>query len=167
MGSTTPPPAGGEGEGAESPPASPIFDAIQSEWFRRRTGETGPQDAVTDDAAPGSERLAEPQSGTSSWASPGDEAWRVAEETVRAPESAGVTAVGLPKRVPGSNYVPGSAGSAEPESAAPAPDPQAVAGRLASYHRGVRRGRHAGQAVADETPNGASPGQHSDRQETR
>lgn len=168
----------GLGTTEERRQALPIFDSIQSEWFRQRSGARG-DDRLADsgqredplsspawseprsqrgggertDDRTGDRTGGEPE--TQSWRSPGDEAWRTAEETVSAPASGGVTSAGLPKRVPGSNFVPGSAG----ESAAGAGQqrasrsPEEVGGRLASYHRGIRRGRHEGrEMLVDEHP---------------
>ncbi|MCW2863153.1 MAG: hypothetical protein JWP48_4861, partial [Actinoallomurus sp.] len=71
---------------------SPIFEAMQSEWFQRR--KTGSMSRA--ESSPPRE-----------WSSPGDEGWRAAE-TIRAPATGGQTSTGLPKRVPGSNRIPGS-----------------------------------------------------------
>jgi signal transduction histidine kinase len=107
----------------------PIFEAVESDWFRRvqrvapRTGqavETG-----------------------SAWSSPADEGWQAAE-VVQAPSSAGVTPAGLPKRVPRANLVPGAAqAAAADEPAGPVRSAAATRDRLASYQQGIRRGRAA------------------------
>jgi hypothetical protein len=128
---------------------SPIFEAMQSEWFQRR--KTGSMNRA--ESSPPRE-----------WSSPGDEGWRAAE-SIRAPATGGQTSAGLPKRVPGSNRIPGSVRPApmpvQPGPAAqPAPrtesrPPQAetVRNRFASFQQGVRKGRAAIQPEDDEREN--------------
>jgi signal transduction histidine kinase len=127
---------------------SPIFEAMQSEWFQRR--KTGSMNRA--ESSPPRE-----------WSSPGDEGWRAAE-TIRAPATGGQTSTGLPKRVPGSNRIPGSVGPApRPEQPQPQPAPQAAAprgpeaesvrNRFASFQQGVRKGRAAIQPEDDEREN--------------
>jgi hypothetical protein len=122
---------------------SPIFEAMQSEWFQRR--KTGSMSRA--ESSPPRE-----------WSSPGDEGWRAAE-TIRAPATGGQTSTGLPKRVPGSNRIPGSVGSApKPERPAPKAEPQGpqaetVRNRFASFQQGVRKGRAAIQPEDDEREN--------------
>jgi signal transduction histidine kinase len=120
-------------EEAEEQNRLPIFEAVESDWFRRvqrvmptRTG----QAAENGDG----------------WSSPGDEGWQAAQ-VVQAPSSAGVTPAGLPKRVPRANLVPGAAeGTAAGQPAPPAAPVRSAAAtrdRLASYQQGIRRGRAA------------------------
>ncbi|QFG26849.1 HAMP domain-containing protein [Actinomadura sp. WMMB 499] len=150
------------------PERSPIFDAMQSEWFQRRSGETVNEDPVK------------------GWESPADAGFRAAE-AAREPVAEKRTSVGLPKRVPGKNRVPGAVGKpggtpqpptvptadptagrppqqpsgtsapGAPAPGAPAPDAPAqgrpeeqqgfgqsadvVRNRFASLQRGVHRGR--------------------------
>ena len=111
----------------------PIFESVESDWFRRG------RHAV---AGKGQE-----EGNAASWSSPADEGWRAAE-TVSAPSSGGVTSAGLPKRVPKANLVPGTAGL---ESApAPARSPAATRERFASFQRGIREGRAAGRGAGEE-----------------
>jgi hypothetical protein len=90
-----------------------------------------------------------------SWSSPGDEGWKAAQAAAK-PVAAGLTQKGLPKRVPRSNLVPGSAGGTGAAKAAPPPIPprsaDAVRGRLSSFHQGLRQGRDA--AASGETEAG-------------
>jgi hypothetical protein len=104
----------------------PIFEAVESDWFRRggqavdRFGRSG------DD-----------------WASPADQGWRAAE-VVYAPASGGVTSAGLPRRVPQANLVPGTAAAASPAGSYVPPAARSAAAtrdRFASFQRGVRHGR--------------------------
>ncbi|TDB87382.1 HAMP domain-containing protein [Actinomadura sp. KC216] len=150
-----PPPQPPSAEARPAPPRlperSPIFDAMQSEWFQRRSAGSG-EDPVR------------------GWESPADAGFRAAE-AAREPVAASRTSVGLPKRVPGKNRVPGAVGRAAapaateqaPAAAAAQAGPlpggpgegQAVQGqqgqgqvadvvrsRFASLQRGVHRGRH-------------------------
>ncbi|WP_345433338.1 sensor histidine kinase [Actinoallomurus vinaceus] len=140
--------------GDENGGRSPIFEAMQSEWFQRR--KTG--------SMARSESTPPPE-----WSSPADEGFRAAE-TVRAPAVGGKTAAGLPKRVPGNNRIPGSVGSARPappqpqqsvqqsvqQPARPAfqpPEAETVRNRFSSFQQGVRRGRAAIRPEDDEREN--------------
>jgi hypothetical protein len=133
-----------EPNGVKVPPASPgeenrlpIFESVESDWFRR-----GRHTA---------ERSAPVASVAASWSSPADAGWRAAE-VAQAPVSAGETVAGLPKRVPKANLVPGGVGVA---AAAPAPARSAAQtrDRLASFQQGVRRARGASPdgGAGDET----------------
>ncbi|MDL4819604.1 sensor histidine kinase [Actinomadura opuntiae] len=148
------------------PERSPIFDAMQSEWFQRRTGGDVGEDPVK------------------GWESPADEGFRAAE-AAREPVAGSRTQVGLPKRVPGKNRIPGAVGrtpaapaggppqpAAQPPAAPgrtqPVPRPGApvqgqqssgqsadvVRNRFASLQRGVHRGRNEarGGGTSGEVP---------------
>jgi signal transduction histidine kinase len=131
------PPANGTGDEHRLP----IFEAVESDWFRRGRPAVG---------RPTPESEPEPSNG---WAtSPADEGWRAAQ-AVSAPSSSGVTSAGLPKRVPQANLVPGAAGSVAGASPATTPSRSAAATRerFASFQRGVREGRAAaGQGESDD-----------------
>jgi signal transduction histidine kinase len=87
-----------------------------------------------------------------------DAGWQAAEALVEqskhVPET---TSAGLPKRVPKTNLVPGSA-APKPQASAPRkPTPprsaDAVRGRMSKFQQGVRRGRHAkAEPVSTEKP---------------
>jgi hypothetical protein len=132
------PPADGNGEEHRLP----IFEAVESDWFRRGRPAVG-RPTTTEQ---------EPEQ-SNGWAtSPADEGWRAAQ-AVSAPSSSGVTSAGLPKRVPQANLVPGAAGSVAGSSPATTPSRSAAATRerFASFQRGVREGRAAaGQAESDD-----------------
>jgi hypothetical protein len=105
---------------------------------------------------PAAEEARAPQgANAASWSSPGDEGWRAAQASAK-PVAAGLTQKGLPKRVPKSNLVPGSAGGTGAAKAAPPLPPRSaeeVRGKLSSFHRGLRQGRDAagGQGDAPES----------------
>ncbi len=77
------------------------------------------------------------------WQSAADVGWQRAIVAVT-PRAGGLTAAGLPKRVPMANYVPGSVWTPEQIAAAGAPlerSPEAIGAGLARYHSGVEHGR--------------------------
>ncbi len=125
------------------PPASlgeenrlPIFESVESDWFRR--GRHG-----TDHPARAGAEAVSTTSGD--WTSPADAGWEAAE-VAHAPVSGGTTAVGLPKRVPKANLVPGGvSGGTAPAAPAPARSAAQTRERLASFQRGVRDARSAAQ----------------------
>jgi hypothetical protein len=104
----------------------PIFEAVESDWFRHGRNAFSWSDN-SEETPP-------------SWSSPVDEGWQAAE-SVSAPSSAGLTTAGLPKRVPQANLVPGSATASAP--AAPARSAAVTRDRFANFQRGVREARAA------------------------
>jgi hypothetical protein len=117
----------------------PIFDAVESAWFRR-----------------GLQAVDKSDQGGGDWSSPADGGWQAAE-VVHKPTSVGTTRSGLPKRAPGANLVPGTAAdpvaagpaSATPPRSLPARSAARNRDRLAGYQRGVRQAR---AAATDENP---------------
>ncbi|MFD3326069.1 nitrate- and nitrite sensing domain-containing protein [Streptomyces sp. NPDC058701] len=156
------PPAPGAGEAR-----SPIFDTLESNWFR----EEGQQPPAQGPAVPqqpqqsapasapqqqlpqrGQEQVAETAAAatgampTVSWrSSPNDELMRQAER-VRQPAAGGITTSGLPRRVPRANLVAGTAQQQAEEQAGPqvSRSPDDVRGRLTNLRRGIQQGRQAG-----------------------
>ena len=134
------PPTASAGAGEEH--RLPIFESVESDWFRRgRHGASRAGQQVTSVAS------------TGGWTSPADEGWRAAE-AAHVPTSGGVTLSGLPKRVPRANLVPGAVGAETAASAAPASARSAAQARdrLASFQRGMREGRAA--ARDSDAPSG-------------
>ena len=151
-------PAGQGSDGAAAdpnsvtiPPAAtqdqrlPIFDSLESDWFRRSgtsMNATRPQQAAQPAQA-------------AAWTSPADEGWRAAQ-VVASPAAGETTQAGLPRRVPRANLVPGSVGSGAPggqdaETGAPARSADVVRSRMASFQRGVRDGRAAAPQQSEES----------------
>jgi hypothetical protein len=132
------PPAAGSSPGNRLP----IFESVESDWFRR--GKHSAEASGSVESVP-------------SWtSSAGDEGWRAAE-AVHTPTSGGVTMSGLPKRVPKANLVPGTAGSGDTTPAPPAIRSASVTReRFASFQRGVREGRAA--LRGDDDPGGEDDG---------
>jgi signal transduction histidine kinase len=171
---------GGAAGGVVVPPAEhiphqnrlPIFEAVESDWFRRgrsgvpaapaQAGLGGPPNGGTGGqgrfaAGPGTGTgnggagLPEPEV---TWAaSAADQGWEAAA-AASAPATGGTTTAGLPRRVPQANLVPGTA---TPESAAPAPARSAAATRerFASFQRGVREGRAAASGDEKDSSGGS------------
>ncbi|HEU5333317.1 MAG TPA: nitrate- and nitrite sensing domain-containing protein [Actinocrinis sp.] len=145
----------------------PIFEAVESEWFRRRgtrgphSGwsprpvqplyDTGTQAAVQQQAPPPAAPAAPmaapaPMPSVSPWASTGDDGWRAAAALAQ-PTLDGITPTGLPKRVPKANLVPGRAGGAGAAKASPptglGPSADAVRKRLSGFRRTAGQGQDA------------------------
>ena len=142
-GSTLGPPNGDNGVRVPAPPENghdqrlPIFDTLESDWFRR----SGTSHVTS--PAPGGEASTASVPDQAAWHSPADEGWRAAE-TVAAPSTGTSTSAGLPQRVPRANLVPGSVGepAADPSgSEGPSRSAEEVRNRLASFQRGVREAR--------------------------
>ncbi len=149
----------------------PIFASVESGWFRRadlagesgdQTGREGkPVDKPVNESANESAAASEPAAPQmGGWSSPADAGWQAAQ-AASAPASGGVTASGLPRRVPKANLVPGSAASAAGPAPSPAPtlSPDRVRHRLSSFQQGIRRGRAAarGELGEGEAYPGAMP----------
>ncbi|CAL9442235.1 hypothetical protein SUDANB178_02242 [Streptomyces sp. enrichment culture] len=81
--------------------------------------------------------------GDGNWRSANDERWQQAAQ-LRKPKAGGVTASGLPRRVPKANLVEGSAESTPQGGPQVSRAPEDVRGRLSNLRRGVQRGRSAG-----------------------
>jgi signal transduction histidine kinase len=112
----------------------PIFDSLESDWFRRSGSSGKPLSSATAPAA------------GQTWNSPADEGWRAAR-IVASPEAGETTTAGLPKRVPRANLVPGSVGGGSEESMEDAPpirSADTIRNRMSSFQRGVREARAAG-----------------------
>jgi hypothetical protein len=136
-------------------PASPVIPpaAVPAAPTGQTSGPAAPHETARHQTAPPAphEERKEPMNDDQSsagqpWQSPGDEGWKAAE-VVKKPVAAGLTPKGLPKRVPRSNLVPGSADGVGAAKAATPPIParsaEAVRSRLANFHQGLRQGRDA------------------------
>jgi len=134
------PPTASAGAGEEH--RLPIFESVESDWFRRGRHGASRAGQVTSVA-----------STSGGWTSPADEGWRAAE-AAHVPTSGGVTLSGLPKRVPRANLVPGAVGAEAAATSAPTPARSATHARdrLASFQRGMREGRAA--ARDSDAPSG-------------
>jgi hypothetical protein len=114
----------------------PIFESVESDWFRRG-GQPVSRAAPQPDSAE-----------TTAWSSPADAGWQAAE-AVRAPVFADTTEAGLPKRVPKANLVPGGAGPAAQAPPVPGRSASQTRQRLSSFQQGIRKARATGPG--DET----------------
>jgi signal transduction histidine kinase len=122
----------------------PIYDSLESDWFRRSGKTLSPAHPPGAPVAADSPAQQVAQPAQPAWTSPADEGWRAAA-VVASPTAGDTTQAGLPKRVPRANLVPGSVGSGggETEAQAPARSADVVRSRMASFQRGVREGRAA------------------------
>jgi signal transduction histidine kinase len=126
----------------------PIFDSLESDWFRRSGKTLSTTRASGAQGAHGGQDGQAAQPSAPSWTSPADEGWRAAQ-VVAVPAAGETTQAGLPKRVPRANLVPGSVGGPEAEAEAPARSADAVRTRMASFQRGVREGRAAAPQIEE------------------
>jgi signal transduction histidine kinase len=115
----------------------PIFDAVESNWFRG--GREAPSNSSGLTAAAGNR-----------WSSPADQGWNAAA-TVDSPSSGGETTAGLPRRLPNANLLPGAIPGTEP-AVLPTRSAAAARDRLAGFQRGVDEARAAANEPA--TPGG-------------
>jgi hypothetical protein len=116
--------------GASTDQRLPIFDSLESDWFRRSGKSTS--------------STAAPAAAGQTWNSPADEGYRAAQ-VAAIPEAGETTTAGLPKRVPRANLVPGSVGGTEQaEDAQPVRSADTIRSRMSSFQRGVREARAAG-----------------------
>ncbi|HEX3779973.1 MAG TPA: nitrate- and nitrite sensing domain-containing protein [Pseudonocardiaceae bacterium] len=151
--------AAGFGTGRRGGKSSPEVTSATNIMEPVPTPEPGPQ--------PTAEQVA--SAANSAWETPADEGWQLAEALLSSPVSE-TTGAGLPKRVPKAHLVPGSAAArASSQQAEQPPLPprsaDAVRGRMSSFQRGVRRGRHA---LIEAYSGGASPlsdGSHDEEHE--
>ncbi|MFF9326946.1 nitrate- and nitrite sensing domain-containing protein [Streptomyces sp. NPDC014776] len=81
--------------------------------------------------------------GDNGWRSANDERWQQAAQ-LRKPKAGGVTASGLPRRIPKANLVEGAAETTPQGGPQVSRAPEDVRGRLSNLRRGVQRGRNAG-----------------------
>ena len=116
----------------------PIFEAVESDWFRRGGRPVGRTTSL-------------PEPEEAGWSSPADAGWQAAE-VARAPVYADTTEAGLPKRVPKANLVPGGAGPAAQLPPVEGRSASQTRQRLSSFQQGIRKARTS--APGDETDTG-------------
>ncbi|WP_262391542.1 hypothetical protein [Nocardiopsis sp. CNR-923] len=157
------------GEGSDS---LPIFDAIESNWFKRRSGgptvdstETGPirqvdpeqpaQGPVGGPSAQGPTGVRSAHARAGGQPAPSGQGagterdWESAADrgwqaarTASEPLAGGLTTSGLPKRVPKANLVPGTAPRPENFKQMPTRSADRVRNRFSGFQKGVREGRN-------------------------
>jgi signal transduction histidine kinase len=157
----------------------PIFREVESAWFRGSATSPVEESVETDPWSGGA--IAEPDPGAMvgathryahagaeaggyddqvGWRSAADDGWRAAQAASE-PETGGLTEMGLPKRVPMAQLVPGGVDTSSGVSDRRSPD--AVRGLLSAYHRGVQRGRDAhGKADEPSTAGSQTSGKEHD-----
>jgi hypothetical protein len=109
----------------------PIFRELESRWFS-----DSPVTAAAT-ATPGARAAAEDVS----WRSSADDGWSAARAAAE-PQDGGTTEMGLPRRVPMAQLVPGGS-DAPTATVSERRTPDSVRGLLSAYTRGVQRGRGA------------------------
>jgi signal transduction histidine kinase/predicted MFS family arabinose efflux permease len=114
----------------------PIYDSLESEWFRRGGTLLGARETGAQVPA------------QASWISPADEGWRAAQ-AITSPAAGETTHAGLPRRIPRANLVPGSAGRTDAETRPPARSADEVRTRMAGFQQGIREGRAAAPQPGD------------------
>ncbi|MGW1004012.1 nitrate- and nitrite sensing domain-containing protein [Streptomyces sp. NPDC002520] len=145
-------------------PAAPVGHQLTDAGLPRRgSAASGPNGASGSNgtARPSQEAPAPapgntPGGGDSGWRSANDARWQQASQ-LRKPKAGGVTASGLPRRVPKANLVEGTAESTPQGGPQVSRAPEDIRGRLSNLRRGVQRGRNAGS----ETNGQATRNQHS------
>jgi signal transduction histidine kinase len=135
----------------EVSPTLPIFEAVESDWFRargrhlpRRISDppAGPAAGLAGAGAPLARAAGTAAAPAPAWGAVDDHGWRAAE-AVLAPVTGGTTGAGLPRRTPQANLVPGAAGNQPARPPRPAEPPEAARSRLAGFQRGSLRARAA------------------------
>ncbi|MCI2420375.1 nitrate- and nitrite sensing domain-containing protein [Saccharopolyspora sp. K220] len=159
----------------------PIYEAVLSQWFRESDVDEEPVATTTSAPAelepiqpepiqPSAPPVAEPSfpaepvnevprttAPDPGWGS-ADVGWKAAEALLQSQQQVQeTTAAGLPKRVPKTNLVPGSAAPRSPQAPRRKPtttrSADAVRGRMANFQQGVKRGRHSkAEPVSTEPP---------------
>ncbi|MGE5131651.1 MAG: nitrate- and nitrite sensing domain-containing protein [Gemmatimonadota bacterium] len=147
------PPAGTAGEENRLP----IFESVESDWFRRgRKATDRPAAAAAAAAEPIGATAPAAAAPASAWTSPADVGWQAAEAAA-APAAGGTTKAGLPKRVPRANLVPGTVSGDAPAAPPPVRSAAITRERFASLQRGVREARAAardGESTVGEEDSG-------------
>jgi len=150
--------AGGEGR-------LPIFEAVESDWFRHGRP---PTTAHTVGVPPQLGGVADSAT-VVNWTSPADAGWRAAK-AAKDPVVDGTTSAGLPKRLPSANLVPGTAAADPPSPRPPTRSADAVKERFTSFQRGARAGHAAAHRRRRGPPVGGPPagggsGEHEESKE--
>ncbi|MHC5262187.1 sensor histidine kinase [Streptomyces sp. UC4497] len=121
-------------------PAPSAPHALTDAGLPRRGGGASQEPAPTPQQAP--ETRSEDDT---TWRSANDARWERAEQ-LKKPKAGGVTASGLPRRVPKANLVEGTAESTPQGGPQVSRAPEDVRGRLSNLRRGVQRGRSEGSS---------------------
>lgn len=143
---------------------TPIFDSI-SMWFNDAAVAEPKPPVVEKKERQEVDVRSEPEQGapvTGRWANLGDQRWLATNaRAAAAPDVAGNTTSGLPRRRPGANLLPSAATAAAaappaPASpvALPAVDAEVVRGRLGDYQRGLASARRSRQATGNDNSAG-------------
>ena len=102
--------------------------------------------------------------GEVTWRTAADDGWTAAQAAMQ-PADGGTTEIGLPKRVPMAQLVPGGVETPSGGSARRTPD--SVRGLLSAYTRGVQRGRTVQGGQGDSTASPEEAGGHAGTDSSR
>ncbi|MER6528799.1 nitrate- and nitrite sensing domain-containing protein [Streptomyces sp. NPDC001508] len=128
------------------PASSAVHELTDAGLPRRGSHASGPNGNGAGGAAGARQEPSAPapeSNGDSAWRSANDERWQQASQ-LRKPKAGGVTASGLPRRVPKANLVEGAAEATPQGGPQVSRAPEDIRGRLSNLRRGVQRGRNAG-----------------------
>ncbi|MFF0224657.1 nitrate- and nitrite sensing domain-containing protein [Streptomyces sp. NPDC004629] len=128
------------------PASSAVHELTDAGLPRRGSNASDPNGNGTGGAAGARQEPSAPAQGSNGdgvWRSANDERWQQASQ-LRKPKAGGVTASGLPRRVPKANLVEGAAEATPQGGPQVSRAPEDVRGRLSNLRRGVQRGRSAG-----------------------
>ncbi len=120
--------------------ATPIFAEVTSGWFHAPAARSLGGASVGGGVATRS-RHGDDGPDPSAFVTSADAVWQAARAATES-QTAGFTEAGLPIRVPRGRLMPGSVTPGEPPPSISGRDPEAVRGRLSTFQRGVRHGRH-------------------------
>ncbi|GHF49720.1 ATPase [Streptomyces mashuensis] len=119
-------------------------------WQHTESGEEARRDGAEPEQQSRQEDRQRPAERDPDWRSANDERWQRAGQ-LRDPKAGGVTASGLPRRVPKANLVEGQAATTPQDGPQISRAPEDVRGRLANLRRGIQQGRNAGTEPAPNT----------------
>ncbi|MBH1933943.1 nitrate- and nitrite sensing domain-containing protein [Streptomyces sp. AV19] len=146
-----------------TPPAgTPLFQELESHWFREETQAPAEPQQQLPRREPSrtlhDTEAADGQNAQADWnESPNDARWRRAEQ-LREPLAGGTTGSGLPRRVPRANLVEGTAQQQSlPGGPQVSRSPDDVRGRLTNLRRGIQQGRQAGTGPATGSNDNVGP----------
>jgi hypothetical protein len=120
--------------------ATPIFAEVTSGWFHAPAARSFGGGSVGGGVATRSRHGVDGPD-PSAFVTSADAVWQAARAATES-QTAGFTEAGLPIRVPRGRLMPGSVTPGEPPPSISGRDPEAVRGRLSTFQRGVRHGRH-------------------------
>jgi len=148
-------PSSGAGRGRPGPKAGMTTDSASMAGVTMSTGTPWPTGSGGSAGASG-------PGGEVMWRTAADDGWTAAQAAMQ-PTDGGTTEIGLPKRVPMAQLVPG--GVEPPSGGSQRRTPDSVRGLLSAYTRGVQRGRTAHGSQGDSADSSEDAGTDSSREQ--